>query len=182
MRIFPRQISKSVCFIILRVRSSCALDDIWVTLWHSMAVAERVSILLEIFLVFFHTSSFWLGFKLLVLRVNKVFCRDSFVYLQIAVSGTIHSSETLFLRTFQNLVKHQRWSLYLQTYKTKISTFNDWQSSDYASILNRQKRITSNFYFLFTFQARLSDGSFLLNIIISLDYSVNKNILLTVGV
>ena len=43
-----------------------------------------------------------------------------------------------------------------------MSTLYDWLSSDYASVLNRQKGITSNFYFLFTFQLRLSDGSFFL--------------------
>ena len=47
--------------------------------------------------------------------------------------------------------------------------------------IKQQKRITSNFYFLFTFWVRLSEGSFLLKKIISLDYSINKNILLTVG-
>ena len=95
----------------------------------------------------------------------------------MAASGSTHSVETFFLRRIQNLVKYLKWRLFTKKFYAKSSTLHDWLCSECASVLNRQKRITYIFYFLFTFQVRLSDGSFVLKKIISLISSINKNIL-----
>ena len=57
------------------------------TLKHFIAVAESLSSILEILLVFFHTS-LPLGILTFSLRLNKVFCRDIFVYFQMAAQGS----------------------------------------------------------------------------------------------